>query len=172
MTANGYKCLANSCYIIDEVLRLRQSQWCFPQLILGSERLQCELHIGEARELRTAPVFYHLFAFVRRLQYVLLPLQGFWQAVSDVNIHGLLYFFSTSSPSHIHLADCDTSQHCPQNFNTFKARPKSKLTGKQATKRSIFSTAHFTLSEFLLLVSSACSFTSMSNILSSRNLPR
>lgn len=184
MTVNGYKCLANLCYIIDEVLKLRQSQWCFPQLIRAAKSyiVSC---IGEARELRTILVFYHLLAFVERrvsrpcsaasLQYALLPLQGFWQAVSHINIHGLLYSFSTSSTCHIHLADCDTSQRCPQNFNTFKARPKSKLPGEQANERSIFSTAHFihfpsssphTLGFFI-----ACSFTLMPNSLRSPNLP-
>lgn len=101
--------------------------------------------------MRTMRVFYHLLALVKRLvsrpcsaaslQHVLLPLQGFLQAVSNINIH----FFSSSSTSPFFTWQSATqgSQHCPQNFDTFQARPESELPGKQANKKSIFSTVHF-----------------------------
>lgn len=73
---------------------------------------------GEARELQTILVFYHLLALVKRrvsrpcsavsLQHVLLPLQGFLQAVSNINIHGLRYFFYSSSTFAFHLAEWNT----------------------------------------------------------------
>lgn len=105
-----------------------------------------------AGELWTIPALYHLLAFVRRRvsgpcsAASLLPLQGFLQAASNINIRG--YFISSvSSTSHIHLADSNTSsQHCPQNSDTFKARPKvSFLVNKQI--RNLFS-AQLTLYTF------------------------
>lgn len=60
------------------------------------------------------------------LRHVLLPLQGFSQAASNINNPGLFCFFSAPSTSHTLLAEtpAQASQRCPQNFDTFKARPK------------------------------------------------
>lgn len=106
-------------------------------------------------------VFYHLLALVKRrvsrpcsaalLQHVLLPLQGFCQAVSNISIHGLLCSFSnsvSSSTSHFRLANWNTRipTTVPRTLTLFKSDPKmSFLVNKQI--RNLFS-ARRTLSAF------------------------
>lgn len=185
MTANGYKCWAKLCYIIDEVLRVNWSSYSHTGALLSSLRLQKAtlwFGTGEARELQTILVFYHLLAVVKwwvsrpcsavSPQHVLLPLQSFLQA--NINICGLLYFLSTSSASssfHLVKNPCIV----PRTLTLFQARPKSELPGKQTNKESIFSTALFicfllySAHSFGFLI--AYSFTYVPNIPNNLKLP-
>lgn len=98
MTLNGYKCWANLCYIIDEVLRgrmkLLQSQGCFPQLIKAAESCTVSWDKGRPGSCRQYQYFIIFWLVAERRvcrpcravppQHVLLPLQGFSQAVPNI----------------------------------------------------------------------------------------
>lgn len=117
------------------------------QLIKGCRKLHCEFgHVGGGvgwwrkggggRGITDNASILSSFGFLKRrepgprsaatLRHVLLPLQGFSQAASNINNPGLFCFFSAPSTSHTLLAEtpAQASQRCPQNFDTFKARPK------------------------------------------------
>ncbi len=62
------------------------------------------------------------------------------ELLSDINIHRLLYFLSSSITFLTWQSATQGSQHCPQNFDTFQTRP-SELPGKQQIK-NLFSAQH------------------------------
>lgn len=91
---------------------------------------------------------------------MLLPLQGFLEAVSQHPSMGYFFFHFHKNPNTV-----------PSNFDTFQAK-KSELPGKQTNKKSIFSSAHFIRfpsSSFGFFV--GCSFTRVPEpILSSKSM--
>lgn len=103
--------------------------------------------------METILVFYHLLALVKlwvssscsavSLQHVLLPLHGSSLAVWNINIHGLLYFFS-SPPYFLFSLGREQHKNCsivPRTLTLFKLDQKASfLVNKQI--RNLFSAQH------------------------------
>lgn len=105
--------------------------------------------------MQTILVFYHLLALLKwwvsrpcrtvLLQHVHLLLLGFLQAVSNISIQRLLYFFSASSTLCFNLAKGTkwNPNTVSRTLTLFKLEQKVAVFGKQTKGKSIFSTAHF-----------------------------
>lgn len=88
---NAYKCWANLCFIIDEVLRVKlKPHWCFPQLIKATKSHTVSWdEVGQGISDYTSILSSFVLSEQRvskpcsaaLLQHVLLPLQGFSSCV-------------------------------------------------------------------------------------------
>lgn len=158
MTVNSYKCWATYA---TSLLKCSESNWnsySHTGALLSSLRQQKAtlwVGIGEARELQTILAFYHLLALLKwwvsrpcrtvLLQHVHLLLLGFLQAVSNISIQRLLYFFSASSTLCFNLAKGTkwNPNTVSRTLTLFNLEQKVAVFGKQTKGKSIFSTAHF-----------------------------
>lgn len=108
---------------------------------------------GEAGELRTILSVLSSFGFGKQSGGfpgpAVAPRSRMCSSHSR-DFHKLCRTSSSISSAQLSTSPCFTwqsakqaSRHCPQNFDTFHARPESELPGIRVNKESIFSPEHF-----------------------------